>query len=84
MRKLSPGTWDWDWDSPRHAFRFVNSVVFLVGRHNLRSQRAVEKIGGFAWEPDPMAVAGRVWSTASRLRHSRRASADLPNRWKKS
>ena len=30
----------------RHAFRFVNSVVFLVGLHNLRSQRAVEKIGG--------------------------------------
>src|SRR5262249_24101334 len=29
----------------RHAFRFVNSVVFLVGPHNLRSQRAVEKIG---------------------------------------
>ena len=30
----------------QHAFRFVNCVVFLVGRQNLRSQRAVEKIGG--------------------------------------
>ena len=30
----------------RHAFRFVRSVVFLVGTGNLRSQRAVEKIGG--------------------------------------
>ena len=30
----------------RHAFRFVNSVLFLVGPQNLRSQRAVEKIGG--------------------------------------
>jgi RimJ/RimL family protein N-acetyltransferase len=30
----------------RHAFRFVNSVIFLVGAENLRSQRAVEKIGG--------------------------------------
>jgi RimJ/RimL family protein N-acetyltransferase len=30
----------------RHAFRFVNSVIFLVGPHNFRSQRAVEKIGG--------------------------------------
>ena len=30
----------------RHAFRFVNSVIFLVGPQNLRSQRAVEKIGG--------------------------------------
>ena len=29
-----------------HAFRFVRSVVFLVGPQNLRSQRAVEKIGG--------------------------------------
>ena len=30
----------------RHAFRFVNSVIFLVGPHNFRSQRALEKIGG--------------------------------------
>jgi len=29
-----------------HAFKFVTSVVFLVGKTNLRSQRAVEKIGG--------------------------------------
>jgi RimJ/RimL family protein N-acetyltransferase len=30
----------------RHAFQFVKSVVFCVGPGNLRSQRAVEKIGG--------------------------------------
>lgn len=30
----------------RHAFRFVDSVLFFVGAENLRSQRAVEKIGG--------------------------------------
>jgi N-acetyltransferase len=30
----------------RHAFQFVNSVVFLVGPQNLRSRRAMEKIGG--------------------------------------
>jgi N-acetyltransferase len=30
----------------RHAFKFVNSVLFLVGPQNLRSQRAMEKIGG--------------------------------------
>jgi RimJ/RimL family protein N-acetyltransferase len=30
----------------RHAFRFVKSVVFLVGPQNLRSQKAMEKIGG--------------------------------------
>jgi RimJ/RimL family protein N-acetyltransferase len=29
-----------------HAFRFVDSVIFLVGPDNKRSQRAVEKIGG--------------------------------------
>jgi len=30
----------------RHAFLFVDRVVFLVGPNNLRSQKAVEKIGG--------------------------------------
>jgi RimJ/RimL family protein N-acetyltransferase len=30
----------------RHAFRFVNSVLFVIGPHNFRSQRAVENIGG--------------------------------------
>jgi len=30
----------------RHAFQFVNSVIFLVGPQNFRSQRALEKIGG--------------------------------------
>jgi RimJ/RimL family protein N-acetyltransferase len=29
-----------------HAFRFVDRVVFLVGPQNIRSQRAMEKIGG--------------------------------------
>jgi len=28
-----------------HAFRFVRRVVFLVGPHNRRSQRALQKIG---------------------------------------
>jgi RimJ/RimL family protein N-acetyltransferase len=30
----------------RHAFRFVDNVVFLVGPQNVRSRRAMEKIGG--------------------------------------
>ena len=30
----------------RHAFIFVEHVIFLVGPQNLRSQRAVEKVGG--------------------------------------
>jgi len=29
-----------------HAFRFVRSVLFVVGPRNFRSRRAVEKIGG--------------------------------------
>jgi N-acetyltransferase len=29
-----------------HAFRFVERVVLLIGPHNVRSQRAAEKIGG--------------------------------------
>ena len=29
-----------------HAFRFVDTVIFLVGPQNHRSRRAVEKIGG--------------------------------------
>ncbi|MCA9017965.1 MAG: GNAT family N-acetyltransferase [Planctomycetaceae bacterium] len=30
----------------QHAFRFVDSVIFLIGPNNIRSQRAVERIGG--------------------------------------
>ncbi len=30
----------------RHAFQFVDRVLFLIGPENFRSQRAVEKIGG--------------------------------------
>ena len=39
----------------RHAFKFVNNVIFLVGPENSRSQRAVEKIGGVraGTKPDP-------------------------------
>src|SRR5438034_8339984 len=29
-----------------HAFQFVESVVFFVGENNIRSQKAMEKIGG--------------------------------------
>lgn len=28
-----------------HAFRFVTRVIFIIGEHNIRSQRAVERIG---------------------------------------
>ncbi|HJT80182.1 MAG TPA: GNAT family N-acetyltransferase [Chthoniobacterales bacterium] len=29
-----------------HAFKFVDKVLFIVGENNLRSRKAVEKIGG--------------------------------------
>jgi RimJ/RimL family protein N-acetyltransferase len=39
----------------RHAFKFVSNVIFVVGPHNLRSQKAMEKIGGalVGSRPDP-------------------------------
>jgi N-acetyltransferase len=42
----------------RHAFRFVKRVVFLIGPQNLRSQKAIEKLGGVrdGWRVD---AAGR-------------------------
>lgn len=30
----------------QHAFRFARAVIFLVGPENMRSRKAVEKIGG--------------------------------------
>ena len=30
----------------KHAFRFVRNVLFLIGPNNMRSRKAVEKIGG--------------------------------------
>ena len=29
-----------------HAFKFVDSVIFFIGSTNIRSQRALEKLGG--------------------------------------
>jgi hypothetical protein len=37
----------------QHAFRSVDSVVFISGIENMRSQRAIEKIGALREvEPD--------------------------------
>jgi RimJ/RimL family protein N-acetyltransferase len=43
-----------------HAFRFVDSVIFVVGVGNLRSRRAVEKIGGVAAERRDVTLNGTV------------------------
>jgi len=29
-----------------HAFRFVNNTLFFIGENNMRSRKAVEKLGG--------------------------------------
>ena len=42
-----------------HALRFVERVVLVVGEHNLRSQRAVEKIGGLPREARAAAGSAR-------------------------
>ena len=40
-----------------HAFKFIENVVFYVGRTNVRSQKATEKVGGIkdglVKRPDP-------------------------------
>ena len=49
---LERAYWGGDWNGELkqlmldHAFRFVDRVVFVVGEQNMRSRRAVEKIGG--------------------------------------
>lgn len=56
-----------------HAFRFVDTVVFVIGSRNVRSRRAVEKIGGVLAGARPERGADRVvyeitrrsWSTPS-------------------
>jgi len=40
----------------RHAFQFVKRVVFLVGFENIRSQKAVEKLGAVRTGSRPNAV----------------------------
>jgi len=49
----------------RHAFRSVDSVVFLVAPENMRSRRAVEKLG--AVEIEPRVSASGVASVVYRL-----------------
>ena len=43
-----------------HAFRFVESVVFLIGPTNFRSQKAVEKIGGVMTERREKTIRGET------------------------
>jgi N-acetyltransferase len=57
-----------------HAFRFVRRVIFMIGESNIRSRRAVEKIGGvFAGSrPNESGLDRVVYElTAERYRPSR-------------
>ncbi len=36
----------------KHAFQYVENVVFIIGIHNLRSQKATKKIGGILSEEE--------------------------------
>jgi RimJ/RimL family protein N-acetyltransferase len=56
-----------------HAFRFVERVVFLVGPRNVRSQTAVERIGGVRIGTRPDSRGGESVCfeiTADRFRES--------------
>jgi RimJ/RimL family protein N-acetyltransferase len=61
----------------RHAFRFVGSVVLVVGPGNLRSQRAVEKIGGVL-QPERDAKGRLVYRIAASEFARREAAEELP------
>jgi len=45
----------------RHAFRFVNSVILLVSPQNVRSQKALEKIGAVCVGSRPDGDGGDSW-----------------------
>jgi RimJ/RimL family protein N-acetyltransferase len=62
-----------------HAFGFVDRVVFLVGPRNLRSRRAVEKIGG-AYAGTRTGAGGResvVYEITAEAYAARRRAARL-------
>lgn len=41
-----------------HAFRFVDNVIFHIGAQNIRSQKAIEKIGAVKIREEEMAYYG--------------------------
>lgn len=45
----------------RHAFRFVRNVVFIIGVHNVRSQKAIEKIGAARAGSRPDSAGNESW-----------------------
>jgi RimJ/RimL family protein N-acetyltransferase len=68
----------------RHAFSFVDSVIFRIGPQNLRSQKAVEKIGGVrvGSSTDGSGRESFVYRiNASMERHAKPAKGEAGRRW---
>lgn len=56
-----------------YAFQFLDDIVFYVGKENIRSQRAVEKLGA-EWVADPAfahLIADKVNDLCFRINRSR-------------
>jgi RimJ/RimL family protein N-acetyltransferase len=53
-----------------HAFQFVRRVIFLIGPYNMRSQRAVEKIGAIrvGSRPDGSGVESYLYEISTKCR----------------
>jgi len=43
-----------------HAFQFVDTVIFQIGANNIRSQRAIEKLGAIKVGEDSIAYIGET------------------------
>jgi RimJ/RimL family protein N-acetyltransferase len=59
-----------------HAFKFVESVVFLIGSTNVRSQKALEKIGGVMIERrEKLTLNGKTFEHVYRIKKPTRSAA---------
>ena len=61
-----------------HAFKSVESVVFLIGPKNVRSQKAVERIGGVLIGSREKTINGKAVEQAVYQIKKPRAQASLP------
>ncbi|MFN4152613.1 MAG: GNAT family N-acetyltransferase [Candidatus Sericytochromatia bacterium] len=56
-----------------HAFKFVDNVIFHIGANNIRSQKAIEKIGANKIKEEEIAYYGE----ASKLNYVYKISSNL-------
>jgi RimJ/RimL family protein N-acetyltransferase len=80
---LERARWGGSWNGEmkalmlEHAFRFVDRVVFVVGENNLRSRRAVEKLGARLLRRAPRPDESGTWNVVYGLTR-REARPDAP------